>query len=515
MRNVVSRSWFSRVWTIQEVVLARNATVTCGSAELAWTTLMRSLKALLEVEASSGDLGTSPIVQNWGTFYAGLMIFRRFEIMLDAQPDNSSASSVFAPITTGLRGILDSVAPRSSFTTGGDLFASAFEKRGVSIVERAGIAARAVLYPQSLLPRFTISLRTVRMRHSRDPEDKVYGIYGILQAQGFNDLPPVQYGRPEEIFTKITRMAIEKDQSLLLLLQLVGTNRRDNLPSWVPDFDDSSTRTPLCSEHFHTSQHSSAVYTFSGDTILELRGQIVDTIDEVPELRTYTLPEMDSSVPFHNDEESRSLLSIVQSIITLQEWMLLGMRSQHYPTGESVLNAFYKTLTCNGVTTDSSNTCRPEVFAGPFEDWQFALLANHPTKGCGMSTLLEILQQQPALTAQKQWFKDLGVDVDQQPALDEVVIMLAIHSTRASIFHSIAGPYAWHRMFITTRRGYFALAPKQTLPTDSLVLLSGLKYPFVMRKHDHSWRIVGPAYVHGMMQGELWDENRLSKFVIT
>lgn len=60
-----------------------------------------------------------------------------------------------------------------------------------------------------------------------------------------------------------------------------------------------------------------------------------------------------------------------------------------------------------------------------------------------------------------------------------------------------------------TREGYLALLPFDAKETDKIVLLQGGKTPYVVRCKDGCWEFVGDCYVHGIMDGEAWNQSRL------
>jgi hypothetical protein len=45
--SILSRPWFTRMWTVQEVVLAKKTTLQCGSHQIRWTCDLRTLRALV------------------------------------------------------------------------------------------------------------------------------------------------------------------------------------------------------------------------------------------------------------------------------------------------------------------------------------------------------------------------------------------------------------------------------------------------------------------------------------
>jgi hypothetical protein len=78
------------------------------------------------------------------------------------------------------------------------------------------------------------------------------------------------------------------------------------------------------------------------------------------------------------------------------------------------------------------------------------------------------------------------------------------HGDKAwTLTHYLTVVFRYHGFF-TTSKGYIGLAPVGTKKDrDVIVFIDGLKVPFVLRKVEGSdWNLVGPAYVHGMMDAE-------------
>lgn len=67
--------------------------------------------------------------------------------------------------------------------------------------------------------------------------------------------------------------------------------------------------------------------------------------------------------------------------------------------------------------------------------------------------------------------------------------------------------YTLKRRFATTRKGYYALVPDKSAVGDTIAILRGGNYPFVLRAQGQSWSLVGECYVHGVMNGEAFDES--------
>ena len=67
----------------------------------------------------------------------------------------------------------------------------------------------------------------------------------------------------------------------------------------------------------------------------------------------------------------------------------------------------------------------------------------------------------------------------------------------------------WHdalkiseKCFFLTTKGYVDLAPSGTQIGDRIDTLLGIKNPFIVHKVEGGYRLIGPCYVQGMMEGE-------------
>jgi hypothetical protein len=59
------------------------------------------------------------------------------------------------------------------------------------------------------------------------------------------------------------------------------------------------------------------------------------------------------------------------------------------------------------------------------------------------------------------------------------------------------------RAFVSTEGGRIGLAPQHTLPGDKVVILWNAGSPYILRPvEDRSFKLVGEAYIHGLMYGE-------------
>jgi hypothetical protein len=64
------------------------------------------------------------------------------------------------------------------------------------------------------------------------------------------------------------------------------------------------------------------------------------------------------------------------------------------------------------------------------------------------------------------------------------------------------------RAMFRTSSHHLGLGPSTAETGDKIFLLSGSKVPLVLRQYGARWRVVGEAYVHGIMYGEAYDESK-------
>ncbi|KAG5767928.1 hypothetical protein H9Q72_004355 [Fusarium xylarioides] len=151
-------------------------------------------------------------------------------------------------------------------------------------------------------------LRYSRVCQTTEIRDKIYGILGLFEP-GFI---PVDYDMPvEDIFRQLTEAVIKLTKDLSILENVGAKRNYPNLPSWVPDFTDTSTNslargnryapyrkdaeenydvrcadgTQLRFPRERLGREYLSGLTFSKYGSLTIRGKMVDTIREVgPEL---------------------------------------------------------------------------------------------------------------------------------------------------------------------------------------------------------------------------------------
>jgi hypothetical protein len=67
-----------------------------------------------------------------------------------------------------------------------------------------------------------------------------------------------------------------------------------------------------------------------------------------------------------------------------------------------------------------------------------------------------------------------------------------------------------HRRFFRTAESYLGLGPHTMQTGDQIILCKGARVPFVLRPKGSEWELVGDCWVHSIMQGEAFHEDKCS-----
>ncbi len=206
-----------------------------------------------------------------------------------------------------------------------------------------------------------------------------------------------------------------------------------------------------------------------------------------------------------------------------------------YPTGEDVINAFWRTLIADNVPTATGpapeywrrhfmgycmqaavelklegvlRKLNQEGLCPPPADTDItSILSKHfdGSEGDHKNILLMITTEKATFPLwpmlMKNWVPGL-YNVFTLGLLGRVA-RSEYQITNGSRYGSALKHWSYYRRFFVTRDGYFGLAPLSVEKGDSIFILRGGRVPFLLRKiSETEYRIIGECYVHGIMHGE-------------
>jgi hypothetical protein len=244
---ICNNSWFRRIWTAQEQLLARNLSVAYGTEVISWDVfvcLITCLEPLKSGRTLSEEL---------------LDVDKQISIDLPLEP-------------AGFR-----MASRLRF-----------KKLQYDLSSTGRLAAtedRQYIYDTILY--------VCRTSQCTDSRDKVYGIYGMLPILD-EELPIIDYSKTVERIYEETAKCIIRSFGALEILALAQWKRElPGLPSWVPDFSVTASGFDYDLEIIHGARVS-RLWSGSGHSTIEmntfwgskpgqlaLKGRILTNVREV------------------------------------------------------------------------------------------------------------------------------------------------------------------------------------------------------------------------------------------
>lgn len=388
-------------------------------------------------------------------------------------------------------------------------------------------------------------LSTLFYHRCMQPHDKVYGIYAMLENEGYGNLPEPDYEKPfQQVFEETVRAIIAFREDLgVLTLAVRPHGPRNDFPSWVPDFTDEV-------------QHAESNGSFAGTDFVLGTGLHNEQPKEWEESKSFKATKTSKFRPANDAPGTltvhgyhlgkvlwREALKTVKQRDTKLPWPL-GLNYETIRTMRSW---------CHHVASLESSTGRPESAAQNFLE---------------AISLGGSLGNRTALKVSEKWFDlmlypncrrsdiiDLLAHVDTDES-DEDVVWNCLHYcwTGASApeqslvsHHTKLTAILSGYSLMVLDSGYLALAWSTCIENDDIFLVQGCSTPLVLRQsyirkgpmvpdgqrtaelvtahhahmeqpedsslpsssHDQTstnsqYKLVAPAYVEGAMFGALW-----------
>ncbi|KAH6713218.1 heterokaryon incompatibility protein-domain-containing protein [Leptodontidium sp. MPI-SDFR-AT-0119] len=460
-----TRPWFSRVWIIQELALASRAMVHCGDVSMDWEVLFASCKAL-------GRAAT-----DGGLFW-----------------DNASNRPRSLKATTTLN-------------------VWKLNDMRKSLNKQKSISDEEVLE----------CLNSSRSFQCRDSVDRIFGLSSIFNRG--KDVPfRIDYGKSEaEVFKEFARWAL-RNGDIVDILSFAGIANHSlianslGLPSWVPDWR-LQYRSPMDSLGGFSAGHklSSMVEVNVTSDELLVKGMVVDRIIAV-------VLESDSWVKPGQDPRSSFLRPA-----HLPEW---------YIQVELVINKVMETKW----GSDEEYTGGGKLWDGlartliiDRNDPLFDYHRDRPSAAYPDDPVTPPHGYFPAFRAHM--LNSLAPPEPESPASQPPPTIMPYESLE---YHTRVASITSDRRFFITSLGYIGLGPKGLTLNDVVCVPAGASVPYILRplnpnfklywqgverareayiqlpkgekmlpyilrKEEETYALVGECYTHGFMTGEVWD----------
>ena len=479
LNHLFERSWFGRVWTLQEVALATRAEIWCGRKTLDFQ-IMETFAKGCENDKNG----------HWLT-----ALDRIRPALGSSDPENPPR-------------------PHNSH---------------IHVINKLKGGTTGTASILNALRDFDCS---------RD-EDRIYSVLHFLDAGFVDEIPSDRKLSVTELYHYAAMYGIYRGELDHLgaagLSQHCGSyparQRSSNepflsLPSWVPDW---TYRTRTHSYWVHSREHEArngtplffaggpAVYThewqFSEDrSILSATGIVIDEVE-------------DCTPPFH--------------VVQLQEGFAEGSLDFRVSAVEQAQNEFQSYIvSCMNLasrciskygSTNVELACRQSLVGGMMPE------RSPTTKGAieratdeTVNSLFERFDSMIWIWNETRSLAALGQTLLTAGNFNVTDDIMARHARLASakerlgespedhnLQAAMADACKGRRFFVTSRHHYMGMAPDITEPGNKICVLNGCCAPFVIRPKGNAYQLVGECFVAGIMDGEFMEsKGHLSEIIL-
>ncbi|RDW63429.1 hypothetical protein BP6252_10974 [Coleophoma cylindrospora] len=385
---IVDSSWWQRTWVIQESVVARKATVYFGHMSAPWTMLSEAAATYVK------ELAASDLISG---------IYTR------------------DPISRLANDILDIESVRIARVNG-------------------------------LRPPFLSILRRFRTKKSSDPRDKVFGLLGLADEEAFASLAPDYSLSREKVMLRTAVEVIFKSSGLEALAGSV--TGPSSVPSWMTDWAEppmGSELERLSRLHLYNASRSQAGITrLHGDSLLELQGYFVDTINFV-------------GVELPAD-------GIVRMKETLAEWKTNWFAETRSSQYRDKHDAFWRTISAD--TSYVESTQRSTMRFG------HCRYRRAGEDGCDAFD---------AWTADDTAIRNRRSSMGPGGLMKNYVEPAMLSSLKNSFYYAFLTA-STSRKFFSTKNGFIGIGPPNLVNGDKVFIVLGSRVPLILRPTSVSYQ---------------------------
>ncbi|KZL76413.1 ankyrin and HET domain protein [Colletotrichum tofieldiae] len=475
-----NRSWFRRVWVVQEFILARDVLMICGDKTVSWSQLWPATIALEEPESPPW-----PLINAAGEEIEG-------------------AADLMANMAQRLRFYqLGSMRGNSDGHGHGDGDGHGHEHGGGCCGGHGGHEHEEAEDAEDAeegedgewesedgddsdrstdLLSLLLSFREVE---ATDPRDLYFALLGLASDGDREEFRPDYSATFEQTALRFGRTLLHEpfSEELLDHAGIAENLNGKNFPSWIPDFRRPWRRMTVA-DAAESEAAGETDFDFGFDPneeedVLLLKGVRVDTISHMT-----GVPR-----PAHLHAEQPSLW-VKRDMVTLSKLLanIPNFDKATYPTGESGLEAVLRALTFFRTEADEDEV--------------------------PMTTLKLAYRFCTAVEED-----DLSVARPEREALRKEIMLSGCTAEEAGEALEAAAQVLINRVFpmraaldLVLAKGerYVGMVPDGCEAGDEIWVMKGCNAPFVLRKsaeREGMRRIVGAAYVHGIMAGEAIEED--------
>lgn len=445
--RLLSRSWFERVWVIQEVAVARQATLFCGNQDISWHSLVKAVNVFSCFDQFAA----------FGQRIAGTDTIMAAVARLPDLERNINNFEAFRK----LQDRLNSSGP--NFSQLEDVF------------------------------------EHMRGRKATDPRDRIYAALALLPFEQSQSLKPDYTIIDYKVYRNIVLAALLKGS--LKFLRYCQPHLQTQLPSWMPDWSKPRL-TPMLQDGvfmsyydpYNASGNSSADYHCVQDgseiRFLTATGKLVDIVDDVT-------GDYDQQRARWED----AALTCSREILQVDELEAEFFRSEPLPMAEEyqrvaekigMFDQSYTLLIGTGSSSHESDFYDQKSPLGPVIRENEMKHSKYRTGDCIWDVYIMTL------------IADRSQDTNCRKTRDFLNILKICRLAKRWTYTDLAWSTALtkripesvsRKAILTSETRYPGLGPEFARTGDFIVILKGMEVPLILRKieNESCYTVLGEA----------------------
>lgn len=328
--------------------------------------------------------------------------------------------------------------------------------------------------------------------HATDQRDKIFGLLGLAaETHDASNMPealrPDYHLDVEAIYRKTALFLFQQKCSLSTMTRIsagCGSLMRDqrmhnlkSLPTWVPDWSDFATRaTPSLSWVSYSTTREPATLQFPQHYLASsgLPADFLDTVNDTTlRISGILADQVTQTIRFGSERLSKARL--VESLAL----SITGVWKMAAPL-----------IPKKGISTWVDHIIRVTTA----DQHELGGRDRDQVLKDGSAYLYEFI------------LKDGDGELAMEKPFAEPVIVNAIKELSEGgdpeAYAALAANYCFNRTFVITLAGKMGIGPIDSQSGDNVAILYGGQIPYIIRRREPDWALLGESYIEGLMSGE-------------
>ena len=320
------------------------------------------------------------------------------------------------------------------------------------------------------------ALMIIRTRKAANPRDKVFSALGLAHL----DTPiNVDYDMPvEQVYIGTTRRLIEECESFQILGNCQYPPKFPRVPTWTVDWSDVCRRDPLPQKGYFDFQfyipeplyHPCPNSTLSARFAQHGQSQALIVSALIMEPIVFTSTDINQVEPYSDDLVSPRLTALYRG-----QWL-----TEFIDFWSGQPDRSFDLVERGGPI---------DIFKpyDPSNEWIYT-----PSRESLYTAYLR------TIVADVQWSVDSPYWRRTNREAEDYLEQSMAYNQELNIFTRT-------RVFAVSKSGFMIFAPVEAQIDDVIAIVKGSEHPWILRPTGSGFHFIGQAYVHGIMDGELWD----------